>query len=813
MGKIKNLSDRIPVYKIEKGVAVGRTTATSCIMELSMPQAYGICAEEINGYYELFNRVVKAVPSGYILHKQDYYNRRTYVRDKTKVTFLSRGYEAKFHGRQFLDHRSYLIICRYPFADNFVNNLMTALTTGRLVRKEVVEGMETFGNTVLKIQHLLKGGGLGARLLDNEEIKRLLNRYFNFGNPRILGDIVFGHDQVRIGNDELVVYSPVSSGVELPGELDSEANSDEFFDRSFTFPLGIGLQVPHIVNTVIRKNDTGRLVKLLSAKREKISSLSFRNLRNRELVGEYDAFLKEQVRGGQTPVHLSQNVMLWGRGEELLRAENELNNALTKMDFFVQRNINCANVYWACTPGGIADMPESEYQVQFSDTACMYIPVETNPKDTGLNGGIKLSERDYGIPVTVDLWDAPMRSGQITNRNMFVLGPSGSGKSFFTNFMVRQLMEQGYHVTIIDVGGSYRRQCRYWKGKYFEYTKENKMSFNPFFVEEGEEKNIEEQESLKTLIFTIWKGEARAVGQEEYTILGRCITGYYGYLQESRDDRKDGENGAGEIPACFNTFYEYTLDVFAKSLSEEEQKYFNTESFRIVFSPYYEGGEHDYLLNSAEEFTIARLPFCVFELDEIKDNKSIFPIVALIIMETFISKMRRRKEVRKIILIEEAWKAISSPAMAGFLKYLYKTVRKFNGAVGIITQEIEDIVGNEFVKGTILNNADIQILLDQTKYKNRFGDISKLLGLQSSEIKKVMSINKKPRAGDRFNDVYIRLGSIGIVYSVLVSPVEAAMYTTEASESVAIDRMADEEGDLNYAVDKYVHEKKRKKIA
>ena len=334
-------------------------------------------------------------------------------------------------------------------------------------------------------------------------------------------------------------------------------------------------------------------------------------------------------------------------------------------------------------------------------------------------------------------------------------------------------------------------------GKYYEYTAKSKMAFNPFFVPDGATKNLEEQESLKTLIFTLWKGENQDISKEEYTILSKCIIHFYQYTNEQYE--------AGNIiQANFNSFYEYVANQFSKILLEEEKNYFDFVSFKMVLKPYYKGGEYDYLLNSPEEFSIADLPFCVFELDEIKDHPIIFPIVALVIMDAFIAKMRKYKAVKKIILIEEAWSAISNAGMAEFLKYLYKTVRKFNGSVGIITQELEDIIGNPFVKNTILNNADIQILLDQTKYQTRFDDLAKLLGLPKSETKKVMSINKIHRNGDRFKDVYIRFGQTGKVYSVLVSPQEAAMFTTEAADSVLIDSMAEKENDLEYAIIKYL---------
>ena len=790
-----NLSDRIPIWKIENHLVISKTQAISAKLALTMPEAYSLSESGVQGIYDMFNRIVKAIPKGYILHKQDYYVPQTYQRNGQGTTFLSAAYERKFNEREFMEHRCYLTITKNPLEDAFTTNLLTTLISGRLVKRDITDGISEFENTLRKVQHIISAAGIDNTVLQGTAIVQLLNEYYNLGDRQILKDIAFEKDYIRIGDNNLVIYNSIAADIEMPTEIDSGINVDEFFDRSVTYPIGIGYAYPHIVNTIIRKNDPNKLVKALSRKREKILSMTFKSRENEQLVVEYDNFLSAQLDSGSIPVYVSQNVMLWGKGEALVKAENQLNNALTKMEVFVHRNFNCANVFWACTPGNAADLPESEYQIQFSDTASLFFPVETNPKNSGIEG-IKMSERDYGIPITVDLWDMPMKKGWITNRNMFVLGPSGSGKSFFVNFMVRQLLEQGYHITIIDVGGSYRRLCNYMGGKYYEYTAKSKMAFNPFFVPPGESKNLEEQESLKTLIFTLWKGENQNISKEEYTILSKCIITYYEYL-----NRADNSN---KIAASFNSFYEFVTTEFADLLLEEEKAYFDFVSFKMVLKPYYQGGEYDYLLNSTEEFSIADLPFCVFELDEIKDHPVIFPIVALVVMDAFITKMRKLKKVKKIILIEEAWSAISNAGMAEFLKYLYKTVRKFNGSVGIITQELEDIIGNPFVKNTILNNADIQILLDQTKYQTRFEDLAKLLGLPESETKKVMSINKIPLAGERSKDVYIRLGQVGKVYTTLVPMEEVAMYTTEAADSVMIDELTEKHGDLEYSIIKYL---------
>ena len=56
-------------------------------------------------------------------------------------------------------------------------------------------------------------------------------------------------------------------------------------------------------------------------------------------------------------------------------------------------------------------------------------------------------------------------------------------------------------------------------------------------------------------------------------------------------------------------------------------------------------------------------------------NKELFPIVTIIIMEAFINKMRRLKGVRKMLICEEAWKALSSANMAEYMKYLCAPVK------------------------------------------------------------------------------------------------------------------------------------------
>jgi len=295
-----------------------------------------------------------------------------------------------------MEHRCYLTITKNPLEDAFTTNILTTLISGRLVKRDITDGITEFENTIRKVQHIITAAGIGIEMLQNEEVVRLLNEYYNLGNRQILKDISFEKDFIRIGDNEVVIYNTIASDVEMPSEIDSQANIDEFFDRSVTYPIGIGLAYPHMVNTIIRKNDPNKVNKDLSRKREKILSMTFKSRENEQLVIEYDNCLSAQLDSGSILVYVSQNVMLWGKGEALVKAENQLNNALTKMEVFVQRNFNCANVFWACTPGNAADLPLSEYQIQFSDTASLFFPIETNPKNSGIEG-VKFSENEIMV--------------------------------------------------------------------------------------------------------------------------------------------------------------------------------------------------------------------------------------------------------------------------------------------------------------------------------------------------------------------------------------------------------------------------------
>ena len=385
-------------------------------------------------------------------------------------------------------------------------------------------------------------------------------------------------------------------------------------------------------------------------------------------------YLNEAHSKGLISVRCHCNVMAWSDDrEELKRIRNDVGSQLALMECKPRHNtVDTPTLFWAGIPGNEADFPAEESFYTFLGQALCLFVEETNYKSSLSPFGIKMVDRVSGRPLHIDISDLPMKKGITTNRNKFILGPSGSGKSFFTNHMVRQYYEQGAHVLLVDTGNSYlglsqliHNRTHGEDGIYFTYTNENPIAFNPFYVEDGVF-DIEKKESIKTLILTLWKRDDEAPKRSEEVALSNAVSAY---IELTGKDRS--------VTPCFNTFYEFVRDDYRRQLEQKNvrEKDFDINNFLNVLEPYYRGGEYDYLLNSDKELDLLHKRFIVFELDNIKDHKILFPVTTIIIMEAFINKMRKLKGIRKLILIEEAWKAIASANMADYIRYLCAPVQ------------------------------------------------------------------------------------------------------------------------------------------
>ena len=526
---------------------------------------------------------------------------------------------------------------------------------------------------------------------------------------------------------------------------------------------------------------------------------------------DIEMYLNEAHSQGLRSVRCHCNVMTWAESEsELKRIRNDVGSQLALMGCTPHHNtVDVPVLFWAAIPGNEADFPAEESFYTFLDQALCLFNGETNYRSSLSPFGIKMSDRLSGIPIHLDISDLPMKRGVITNRNKFILGPSGSGKSYLTNHLVRQYWEQGAHILLVDTGNSYQGLCSLIHAKtkgrdgvYFTYTEEAPIAFNPFYVEDGVY-DVEKRESLKTLLLTLWKRESEEPTRSEEVALSNAVNLY---LSKLRADRS--------IVPSFDTFYEFVETDYRRLLEQKRvrEKDFDLENFLNVLEPYYKGGEYDYLLNSDKQLDLLDKRFIVFELDNISSNRTLLPVVTLIIIETFISKMRRLKGVRKMILIEECWKALTSANMSAYIKYLYKTVRKYFGEAVVVTQEVDDIISSPIVKESIINNADCKILLDQRKYLSKFDGIQRLLGLTDKERAQILSINLSNDPKRLYKEVWIGLGGVqSAVYATETSAAEYLCYTTEESEKMQVMELAGKlGGDIEAAIRQLARERETK---
>jgi len=826
--KTTTLESRFPLLAVENNCILSKDADITACFEVRLPELFTVASAEYEAIHSAWHKAIKTLPDFTVIHKQDWYIKENYAPDLAKddQSFLAKSYQRHFNERPFLNHSCYLFLTKTTKERMRMQSNFSSLCKGSLIPKEIrdKEAIHRFMEAVVQFERIINDSGLiklnrlsEEDIVGTDEKQGLLEQYLTLSREAAtpMEDIVLGAEEVRIGNKRLCLHT-LSDTDDLPGTVSADTRYEKLStDRSdcrlsFAAPVGLLLSCNHIYNQYLFLDNSEESLQKFEKSARNMHSLarySRANQINKEWIEKY---LNEAHSFGLSSIRAHFNIMAWSDDPaELKQLKNDSGSALALMECKPRHNTtDVATLYWAGMPGNAGDFPSEESFYTFIEPALCFFTEETNYHNSPSPFGIKMADRLTGKPIHLDISDLPMKRGIITNRNKFILGPSGSGKSFFTNHMVRQYYEQGAHVLLVDTGNSYQGLCELIKGKtkgedgvYFTYTEDNPIAFNPFYTDDGVF-DIEKRESVKTLILTLWKRDDEPPTRSEEVALSNAVSGY---IERIKHD---------EVYPSFNGFYEYVQGDYRRVLQEKQvrEKDFDIANFLNVLEPYYKGGEYDYLLNSDKQLDLLSKRFIVFEIDAIKDHKILFPIVTIIIMEVFINKMRRLKGIRKLILIEEAWKAIAKEGMAEYIKYLFKTVRKFFGEAIVVTQEVDDIIQSPIVKESIINNSDCKILLDQRKYMNKFDDIQAMLGLTDKEKAQVLSINMNNDASRLYKEVWIGLGGTdSAVYATEVSLEEYLAYTTEETEKMEVMQLASElDGNMELAI-KHIAMQRREK--
>jgi conjugation system TraG family ATPase len=787
---MSNLSDILPVYGVEHDAILSKMGDVTIAFKIELPELFTMSNDDYEAFHHAWIKAIKVLPVNSVLYKQDWFTEAKFKADfiKEDSSFLTRSSERFFNEWPYLNHECYIMLTKKPANRKTASSVFSSLLKKSIIPEETLQPKHyhDFMNPVGQFEKILSDSGfISLKRLKDEELVNLIIQYLNLQNDGVtIRDIEF-KDDFKIGEKYCQLFTMADAEF-VPPLCGSRINYDKYstdktkFSVGFASPIGQLLSCNHIYSQYVFIENVQKTIQKLESKRLRLQSLSAYSRENSIAKESTDNFLNEAIGEQRLPVKAHFNLLAWtDNKEEIKEVRNLCSSALTQMDATPkQETEGAAQIFWAGIPGNAADFPMNDTFDTFSPQACCFFNLETNYRSSISPIGIRLGDRLSGKPVHVDISDEPMDKGICTNRNKFILGPSGSGKSFFTNHMVRSYYEKGTHIVLVDVGHSYKGLCDMVNGYYFTYSETKPIKFNPFYIGEGDTLDTEKKESIKTLLLALWKKDNETYNRSEYVALSNALQLYF-----------DKVSREVNLLPCFDTFYEFLKDEFVTILKGDnvKDKDFDVSNFLYVLKPYYKGGEFDYLLNAKENLNLLQQRFIVFELDNIKDHPILFPVVTIIIMEVFISKMRKLKGIRKMILIEEAWKAIAKEGMAEYIKYLFKTVRKFFGEAIVVTQEVEDIISSPVVKQAIINNSDCKILLDQSKYQNKFDLIQDLLGLTEKEKALVLSINKANDPTKKYKEVFISLGGVlSKVYRTEVSPEEYLAYTTEEKEKVKV---------------------------
>ena len=784
-----------PVMNGGDGVILSKRGDVCYGWEVLLPPAFRCNEERYDAIVQALHSAVTLLPDYAIVHKQDVYMKKKYVAEKS-AGFLQEAYEMHFDGREYLDHRCRLFLTFSSKKDvRGASSGLLGITAGGSMPKSEV--LARFAAVAEQFATVVQGCGLlDMRRLTEEDIfgagdfPGLIQDYLNFTDDGddVLSDIQMRRDNVRTG-DRYFGCHLIADLDQLPAEVTScrkvvsLSTDSSAVNLSFMNEIGQELDCEHIVNHFILKEPQKDIHGELDTRRRQMLSMAGRSAENRMYSEELNEFLESAASEQMHTVRFHINVLAGGTADEYETVKDKVVSAISRMGVTPVYDIYDAPCqFWASIPGNEAGLAYQEYMTADLKAAlCMGIYDGFEP---GVPDGVmKMSDRLRQVPQRFDIQEKALEMGLIENYNVFLLGPSGSGKSFFMNKYLKSCYDAGQHVFLIDVGDSYRALCNIIKeeskgvdGTYYTFDKGKPISFNPFRnVRRFRTADNQALNFLFTLMLTLWKNGNEAMNSASMKIVRDSIIAFIDRWSEDRDP-------------VFNDYYRYVRDEFCLSLGEKEigKEYFDLKDYLISLEQFYDGGVYDYLLNYNENADILNDRFVVFEIDRIKGDPVIYPVTTLVIMDAFMEKMSSNSDF-KVMCIEEAWKAIMGTQMASYMMELWKTARKHRTSAVVVTQELKDIVSSPIIKDTILENSAVKILLDQTRYVNRFDALADYMSLDEDDKAMVLSLNRYRKGVAAGREVYFNLGNRkSFVMRLEVSPEERIAFSSQKRDKVRL---------------------------
>lgn len=873
--KGKTLREYIPIMEIRDGCVVSKRGDLTFGWRVHLPVAYTVNEAGYDSIIASFMQAYKLLPAWCVVHKQDIFRNDTY-RAREVGEFLGDSYERHFDSRSFLNGYCYLFLT-FSSKTNIENALSRSGFFSISARPKTVAQIKDAAGVASQFEAVLGNNPLlWLEPLDDGDFLRvgshgedlgIIPDYLRlFSEQKSLDyQLEFEPDCIAVG-DKVARCWYVQDSDCYPGMVNSVCPVNSMSSGvsrvylSGGSPIGYQLKIPHVVNRYVVTMPRKAVENELDQKKKVMNSFSLYSADCHVNAGELEAYLLESARDSAVTVKCFTSVMAWAAPERMQEVRNAIVTAFSELDVTVSEEMRIAPLlHYAGIPGAAAELGAELFMTsEMNSFLCHGL---WDGYDGGMTGGaVKVCDRRRMVPVTIDLQARARALGYVDNMNSIVVGPSGSGKSFTMNMLVRNWYNAGQHIFIIDVGDSYQGLCRVISeetggrdGVYNTYDPDHPFSFNPFRgrkqwneVDEDGERTSSGLEFVLSLIRTIyepaggWTKDASAVlssimseffriwdngGEDGLKPLlleayanarrrraqenGRPFDeskAHYGFADPLLEVFPEGRDGRDPL---FDHFFKYITLVVNPLVNDGSYEIDNVKvrmdmldmgKFGVALGKYKLGGEYGFLLNAENEEDLFASRLTVFEVDTIKGNDDLFPLWTLCILHSFEEKMRSLP-CQKVMVIEEAWSAIAKPTMANFIVWMWRTARKFMTSAVVVTQSLSDLVSSEIVKDAIIQNSSVKVMLDQRKNANNFEQSARVLGFSPKDIGLVLSVGRDLMPQYLYKEAFIAIGeSYSNVYGIEVSLEEALAYESDKVKKKPLFDLAKETGSFIDAI-------------
>jgi len=816
-----DLQKIFPIQAIENGFLIAGNGDITTGWEIMLPEIFSLGIEGYNQLYESFVSAFLKLPGNTVVHSMNYYYLGEYDQQREATSFCIKENQKAYLGRPVLNHYSRIYV-------TFTNKTLSTVTAEKnpVVRmwdymtKKPFKDVEKTIAQALDYQEIFNTSlesieGVGCRKMEQENLKSALWDYWNlsFDQPgsytseKHLHPYRVEKGYLRVGGKFVGIVSMVNQGDRVFNcKKHRSINADTInpmvrvekelkLNMGSSFPIGLGLPVNHIVNTIFTIQD-----------KEKIYFEFFiKTMTEGVLAGfGYDPSIKkvQAIKDFKDAVSnrdftickAAVNVILVD--QDLSRLQKSLRHTVTAFDNINDchswiENYETLSLFTGSSPGyGRGNYRTFDTVVEH---AVCYMPMETH-YISDVSGNVFIDR--FGNPVVIDLWDSPY----IQNRNGIVEGGSGTGKSFWVNGLIDEDLDKGLHVIVLDVGHSYRDLCTFNQGLYLDSSDRKNLSFNIFLTDKDDQGkwvlDSDKKIFIHSVLLAMWQG-SQDTSMEVHSILKDMVEKFYEYVNN------EGE-GKGVFPV-FSEFFSF-IDIYEKKFfKKSREKFFDFESLRTVYE-IYAFGEYRDLLNNKENADLRDRRFIVFDIESVETDKFIFPVVGLIIMELVMDKIRNLKGIKKRFIIDEGWKVLGGE-LGEFVEYLYRTFRKNEGSIILATQDIKDF---DLVDSAdaMLSNTDTLVLMGRATKKN-YSELQKWLSLTDHDIELMKDIKKRDELG--YREFFLKQGDHSRIFRFEMSEKTAAVYSSKGKEKEEIQSYFRKYGNLGMAINQFIENKYRKK--